>query len=400
MYNATLSKQQLLIILLFVGLANTLTAFPTDKLAFILLALSGGWLLERRLAFSWNGAASIGLLTVWLLLSCFFSIGRTDSAWQDASLLIFFMVTAWLLTTAAVTRPIDFLNCFLAAVALYLVFGFIAWGYSLWSSRVFYVMPLYGKGRPDIYAALSFATTPQVFATVAALAAVTALSLKRAVFAQLPKKTLFCRYDVMVMLSILAIIVSLNRVWLLFIPVLLVAWWGRRVLLAGALLGVLLGSFLLVYSEIAFTFGTVSSRLLMIDHMMAFFGEQGVPNLLVGRPFYSEPYFHMHGRDFHYIESAPFFLIAKFGLLSLVPVVILLGLWLFRLYRVAPFLAFFSLYYLVFVQFMTHEFLSVSFWIYWVVMACLWCERARGLNFYTTSAKRSSNREGSFLCQT
>jgi len=399
MHSTTLSKQRLLVLLMFFGLANTLTPFPTDKLALILLALTGGWLLERRLVFSWSGVASIGLLTAWLLLSCFFSIGRPDSAWQDASLLIFFMVTAWLLTTAAVMRPTEFLNSFLVAVALYLLCGLVTWGYSLWSNNIFYVMPLYGKGRPDIYAALSFATTPQVFATIAALAAVTALSLKQAAIAQMPKKRLICRYDIMIMLSIIAIVASLNRVWLLFIPVLLVAWWGRRVLLAGVLLGVLLGGFLLAYSDIAFTLGTVSSRLLMIDHMITFFGEQGISSLLVGRPFYSEPYFHMHGRDFHYVESAPFFLVAKFGLLSLLPIVILLGAWLFRLYRIAPFLAFFSLYYLVFVQFMTHELLSVSFWLYWVVMACLWSERAHGLNFYIPGTKRSGNRESSFLCQ-
>ncbi|CAM3945565.1 hypothetical protein VRRI112168_07335 [Vreelandella rituensis] len=385
-------KGMLLVALIFLSLANTLTNLQLDKLAFVLLALAGAWLLRSRPVFSWDGAVVLSLLLVALVISYLSSLVNYETVWHDSYLLLFFLIITWVISSCAVGNPRYFLNGFLFASAIYFLFGIGAWFYSQFTGEVHYVMPLYGKGRPDIFAALSFATTPQVYASVAALASIVALKLKATAKSG-------SWYNVIILLALLAIVISLNRVWLLYIPIILVAWGGRRVILAIVALGVLLGGFLFFYSNVAFSFGTVSSRVMMLEHMLSFINEQSLLDLLLGNPFYIDSYFFMHGQDFYYIESAPVYLVTKFGVLGLLISMLLLVYWLVKLSQKDVLLALFSVYYLVFVQMMTHEFFSISFWLYWVVFLCLFFLKKREINQSKAKHMEHESNESSLLRQ-
>lgn len=390
-------KGVLLIALIFLSMANTLINLPLDKAAYILLAFAGGWLMHTRMVFSWDSVTILSLILAGLLISYFSALIDYQTVVHDSYLLIFFLAGTWLLAIFAQGNPRYFLNTFLIAAAIYLIFGLLAWLYSVATGNIYYVMPLYGKGRPDVFAALSFATTPQVYASVAALASIVALNLKKTA------KTATW-YNLIILISIIAIIASLNRVWLLYVPLLLIAWGGRRAaLLVIALmipLGVVLGGFLLVYSNVLLAFSTVSSRFMMFEYMLHFINEKSFAQLLFGSPFYTDAYFSMHDRDFFYIESAPVYIMAKFGALGVLITVALTVHWLFALSKKDMMLTIFSAYYLIFVQIMTHELFSISFWLYWVIFLCLCRLNKTASNGISSKNMEYGSNESSLLRQT
>lgn len=389
-------KSSLLVALIFLSLANTFLGLPLDKAAYTLLALAGGWLMYSRLFFSWDSIIILSLIIVGLLSSYISALIDYEAVVHDTYLLIFFLASTWLLAIFAQGNPRYFLNAFLFAAAIYLIFGLVAWLYSVATSEIFYVMPLYGKGRPDVFAALSFATTPQVYASIAALASIVALHLK--------KNTKSASwYNLIILVAIIAIVASLNRVWLLYVPIILMAWGGRRIALLLMVLviplGIALGGYLLVNSNILFALGTVSSRFMMFEYMVQFINEQSFVQLLFGNPFYTDSYFSMHDRDFFYIESAPVYLMAKFGAVGVLITTSLMMYWLFGLSKRDTMLTIFSAYYLIFVQFMTHEFFSISFWLYWVIFLCLCRLNTNSNKGLNTKKMEYRNNESSILRQ-
>lgn len=353
-----------LVIALFLSMANTLFDLPVDKIGFVVLVATVVFLLPHR------GQFKISVLPFFVvllsfLLSYLISIDEFTVYGFDSYLIIFFMVGLIFVVPYIDRNNTALLQAFVLASSFYVLFGIVAWLYSVASGKIFFVQPLYGKQMADVYAAISFSTTQQVFGSVATLNCVAVLWLRNnsLVGKSFFLFTIFC--------SLVAVVASLNRVWLLFIPILLLFWGGRRVLYAFIMLGFISLPVFLFYSDVMLAFGTVQSRFMMIGNLLDFWWGQELRHVLFGRPFYVGDYFFMHGRFFSYVESGPLYLLMKFGLVGLSLVGVLSICWVGYLIKRSWFLAIFSLYYLFFVQFMTQEYLSVSFWLYWVVIFSL-----------------------------
>ncbi|UBM26567.1 hypothetical protein K8374_06160 [Pseudomonas sp. p1(2021b)] len=354
----------LLVAMLFLSMTNTLFNMPVDKIGFVAFCVIVVVLLPYR------GSFRVSLLPFFIvllsfLLSYLISIDEFEIQGFDSYLIIFFMTGIVFLIPYVTQGYRVLLQAFIISSFVYILFGVAAWCYSVLTGEVFFVKPLYGKQMADVYAAISFSTTQQVFGSIAMLNCIAIVWLRKYGIIGKPY-FLFSLF-----ISLVAIFASLNRVWLLFTPVLLLFWGGRRVLYAFLLLGIISLPVFLFYSDVMLAFGTVQSRFMMIDNLLDFWWGQEIRHVLFGRPFYVGDYFFMHGRYFTYVESGPFYLLIKFGLVGLFLVGVLSILWIGYLYKRSWFLGFFSLYYLFFVQFMTQEYLSVSFWLYWVIMFCL-----------------------------
>ena len=226
---------------------------------------------------------------------------------------------------------------------------------------------------PDTFAALSFATTQQVYATFSALLLIVIFFLNRNGLKVAFYKPLF-------LLCIVAIVVSLNRVWLVFLLIFLGLCFARRLVYLIVPFAFLFAIFLFLYSDVMLSTGTVESRFMMMEYSYNFFVEQDFWHILWGRPFYQGTYFYMHGREFDYIESGPFFIMINFGVVGLVLFSLVFFIVIFRFFKVSFFLGFLSLYYFIPVQFMTQEYLSISFWLFWIVVfAVFYLERNKSV---------------------
>lgn len=352
-------------VLLFLSLANTLFVMPVDKVAFIAFCACVTILLNQGKCFKKEMFAFV-LVVVSFLISYAVSIDEFSLYGFDSFIILFYMFCFLMLLPFLEKNYLVVLGVFIAASFAYILFGIVSWVYSVLLGDVFFVQPLYGKQMADVYAALSFSTTQQVFGTITVLGLISVAWMERYSIGNRFFNLFFLA------VSLLAVLFSLNRVWLLFIPFFLLFWGGRKVLYAFVFLGLLCIPVFVFYSDVMFSFGTVQSRFMMIDHLITFWLDQEFRHLLWGRPFYLGEYFFMHDRSFSYIESGPFYLLIKFGLVGVSLAGLFCSLWIIYLVRYSLFLAFFSFYYIFLVQFMTQEYLSISFWLYWVVIFCLY----------------------------
>lgn len=174
---------------------------------------------------------------------------------------------------------------------------------------VFFSCPaLFGKGMPEVFAAKGFLTTPQTYATLSSLA------LMGLVFYE-AKFSVFGKYFSW-MMHIISIFGSLNRVWQLFV----VSVFGIKIISKRPFLifpfVFVSFIFIVIFSDVLFFSGTVTSRFEMMKLLFYFFLQQDFFTILLGDPFYDEVYFRLHDRDFNYVESGPFFILLSFGVVG------------------------------------------------------------------------------------
>jgi len=365
-----------LVILLFLAMSNKLSVLSLDKFAFLLFS----FLFASNLLVSQNFTRvaiynlCLGVLfLLYLLFSASFSLSEMQVLSADYYL-VFFFAAIMVVNFLNLERDyLLFLKVFSCSASIYIVLGVIFWGYSVLTKEIFFVQPLYGKGMPDTFAALSFATTQQVYATFSALLLIVIFFLNRNGLKVAFYKPLF-------LLCIVAIVVSLNRVWLVFLLIFLGLYFARRLVYLMIPSAFLFAIFLFLYSDVMLSTGTVESRFMMMEYSYNFFVEQDFWHILWGRPFYQGAYFYMHGREFDYIESGPFFIMINFGVVGFVLFSLVFFIVIFRFFKVSFFLGFLSLYYFIPVQFMTQEYLSISFWLFWIVVfAVFYLERNKSV---------------------
>jgi len=365
-----------LVILLFLAMSNKLSVLSLDKFAFLLFS----FLFASNLLVSQNFTRvaiynlCLGVLfLLYLLFSASFSLSEMQVLSADYYL-VFFFAAIMVVNFLNLERDyLLFLKVFSCSASIYIVLGVIFWGYSVLTKEIFFVQPLYGKGMPDTFAALSFATTQQVYATFSALLLIVIFFLNRNGLKVAFYKPLF-------LLCIVAIVVSLNRVWLVFLLIFLGLYFARRLVYLMIPSAFLFAIFLFLYSDVMLSTGTVESRFMMMEYSYNFFVEQDFWHILWGRPFYQGVYFYMHGREFDYIESGPFFIMINFGVVGFVLFSLVFFIVIFRFFKVSFFLGFLSLYYFIPVQFMTQEYLSISFWLFWIVVfAVFYLERNKSV---------------------
>lgn len=348
---------------LMLSLCNTVFLYPVDKVAFFIFCSVAAFGLRGNLRFG-SAEFMIVLMSAIFFISYFGSLDELSLFKFDSLIVVYFSFCTLLITPILRSNYVLVLRVFIGASFAYLVFGILAWAYSVQSGEIFFVQPLYGKQMADVYAALSFSTTQQVLGTIAALNFVSVFWLKK-------NKLIGPWCWVLFMVSLIAIISSLNRVWLIFVPFLLLLWLGKKAVYSFLLALLIAIPVFIFYSDVMFSFGTVSSRFSMIQKIFDFWVAQDFRYILIGRPFYSGDYFFMDGSMFSYVESGPFYLLVKFGLLGFFFYSVVSFACVVFLARLSIFLSFFLSYYLVFVQFMTHEFFSVSFWLFCCVCFCL-----------------------------
>lgn len=356
----------LMVFLLFLSLANTLSIYSVDKIALIIFSVFFFFcsFLLKMIVVSRFVFVVLLFFMFFLSFLSLFSLDEVGDGGKDVIIILFFAFNLLLILLGVEKKYLFFIKVFIVAVSIYLIFGVAFWIYSVVVGDVYYVKPLYGKGMPSVYGALSFATTQQVFATFSALLLIVLYCTRRAM------SYVKCQ-NFLLALCVISIVMSLNRVWILYLFLAFALWVGVRIWLAIIPLSAI-GAFLLIfYWDVMFSLGTVDSRFLMMGHLYDFWVSQDFRHIFLGRPFYSGDYFFMHGSFFSYIESGPFFLLINFGLLGFC-LVSLFFFWVsFRVLKVSIFLGVFCFYYLFFVQFMTQEFLSISFWLFWVVLFVL-----------------------------
>ncbi|MCP3752122.1 hypothetical protein [Pseudomonas sp. SBB6] len=347
----------LLSFLVFCSLGNTFFPWGADKLGFLLFGLIiavGGF---RTASFYSRRFLAIVLLSALWFLVFMASAGKLTTK-SDFYLVLFFFAVTSLVVLFIPNQRSDLSTCFIFPLTIHALVGLALLGASYTLGLNQWVEPLWGKGMPDVYAAKGFATTPQTYSTLSSLVLIMLVYFGSAMGAG--KKLLIG------LANALAIFSSLNRVWLLFLTLLV----GGRIVRSLLALPFVVGAavlFVVAFSDVLVFSGTISSRFEMMDLLVDFFSRQEALAMLFGDPFYEGVYFHLHGSDFYYVESGPFFVALNFGLVGLLVVYGFFVGWLFYLLPRSKLLFFYSVYYLLFVQMATHEFLSVSFWLYWIV---------------------------------
>lgn len=347
----------LLSFLVFCALGNTFFPWAADKLGFLLFGLIIALRGFRTASFFSRRFLAILLLTALWLLVFLASAGKLTTK-SDFYLILFFFVVTSLVILFIPNQRSNLSACFIYPLTTHAFVGLVLLGASYTVGLNPWVEPLWGKGMPDVYAAKGFATTPQTYSTLSSLVLIMLVYFGSTMGAG--KKLLLGLVNGM------AIFASLNRVWLLFLTLLI---GGRiiRSLLAFPLVVAAAVVFVMAFSDVLVFSGTISSRFEMMDLLLDFFSRQDALAMLFGDPFYEGIYFHLHGSDFYYVESGPFFIALNFGLVGLLLVYGFFVSWLVYLLPRSKLLFFYSAYYLIFVQVATHEFLSVSFWLYWIV---------------------------------
>ncbi|PRA66507.1 hypothetical protein CQ065_10315 [Pseudomonas sp. MYb187] len=347
----------LLSLLVFFSLGNTFVPFGGDKLCFLLFGLVvalGGF---RTASFYSRRFLVITLFSALWFLVFLMSAGKLSTKSDFYLVLFFFAVTSMVVLFIPNQRS-DLSVCFIYPLTIHALVGVALLGASYTLGLNEWVEPLWGKGMPDVYAAKGFATTPQTYSTLSSLALIMLLYFGSTI-----------RGGVKLLIGLantLAIFTSLNRVWMLFLTLLV----GGRVIrsvVTFSLAVVAVALFFIAFSNVLVFSGTISSRFEMMELLVDFFVRQNTIAMLFGDPFYEGVYFQLHGADFYYVESGPFFVALNFGLVGLLVVYGFFVAWLFYLLPHSKLLFFYSAYYLIFVQVATHEFLSISFWLYWIV---------------------------------
>lgn len=316
-----------------------------------------------------SGGVAGGLVVTAFLIYCLFFASFLTSlllnygaVTKDAFVLLFYLSATFLVVS--LKEPGFFLRCAHNALLASAGSGLLFFALSWLTHRELFVTPLWSKGLPDVYAASGFTTTPQVFGTYCALLLVTS-SLPGGGGESSRGGKLRAG------LAVLGLFASLNRVWLIFLGLLL----ARRhllLLLGGALL---VGAAALWLRAVDLTLflvlQTLSSRLEMIRQLIEFYLKQDLWVQLVGNLFFSQSYFTLYGREIAYLENGQLFLLNKLGALGLASYLIFVIHLLGQTWRRRRELFPFACYYLVLAQFMTHEFLSFSFWLFTMMLFLL-----------------------------
>lgn len=237
-----------------------------------------------------------------------------------------------------------------------LVVGIFLFFYSFATGHLVGVESLWAKGLPNVLAAKGLGTTPQVFSSFGALLLLI-ISLNKEVKT---RKFFFIKS-----IPLISILLSINRVWILFYALNFLRNNYKLFLPIVILL-------IIYYFDFLFFSGTVSSRIKMISMSFDFFMKLDLNEKFFGYSSYDGSYFYLDGNEFSYLESGPIFIILKFGILGLISYFSLCTYCLYKFFKVSKKLFIFSIYYVFFVQTATHEFLSVSFWFFWMISFCLY----------------------------
>jgi hypothetical protein len=367
-----------MVIFLFFAIANMLSTWPLDKVSFILFAILFVMYkclgMNRGSKFDSVSLITFSLVAVLILISTILSIDELVFSFEvDLMLISFFTLLTFMVVVGVGRDYLLIIKLFVFSVSIYLAFGVFAWVYSTFTGNIYFVQPLYGKGMPDVFGAISFSTTQQVFGTFAVL------MLSAIYFLRKNGVKVYC-YNALLLASVISVFVSLNRVWILFLLACFFLFLGKRFLRFFIPVCIFVAVLLVVYMDVMLALGTVESRINMMLLEYDFWLSQDFRHMLFGRPFFDGYYFFMHGRDFDYLECGPFFILINFGLIGLVFASIIFFVLTLKALKVSFYLGFLTFYYLFFVQFMTQEFLSISFWLFIVVvMAIINLERRGAL---------------------
>ena len=357
------SKAQALFlpILIFLSFGNTLWPWGLDKIGFLtigLFACSRGF--RASFFYSQKSFSIIILLALWCCFSII-NLGRLSYKSDFYLISFFFFVTA--IIVFFIERDASRLaRSFIYSAMLHALLGLAYLGKAYFLGGGDWVEPLWGKGMPHVYAAKGYTTTPQVYATLSSLALITLAFLDSGI-GRAGKFFLGLTF-------IFSIFASLNRVWLLFLALILSGRLVRNLIIFFSC-AVASAFFAYHFSDVIIFSGTIASRFEMMGLLTDFFFNQDNLSILIGNPFYDGTYFNLHDKNFNYIESGPLFIAFNFGLIGLCFFYGFLLIWLLYLFSKSKLFFFYSFYYLIFVQAATHEFLSVSFWYYWILSAAI-----------------------------
>ena len=257
------------------------------------------------------------------------------------------------------------------SLTAFLICGALFWTLSHSLSLDLYVGAMYEKSDTGIKAAYSFTTTPQVFGTYCALLIILSIYLRE--FGIISKKIFLLG----TLLSISCVIISLNRVWLIFyIFPLFYSLGFRKTYLKKIYYAFLLALFFLIGLTFYENFpwsdsSTLRSRYDLFQLGLDFLSEKNFNDYLFGTPFYSEPYYQYHDRDFYLIENGYLFLAINFGIFGLF-FYTLLFFYFANKAAFSSLLYISSIYYLAIVPIFTHEFYSFSFVLFCISIYLLW----------------------------
>ena len=272
---------------------------------------------------------------------------------------------------ARTTNIIFFLLTIYFSLAAFLTCGALFWVLSHSLSLDLYVGAMYEKSDSGIKAAYSFTTTPQVFGTYSALFIVISIYLKK--FGIIYNSI----FKFGIILSIFCVIISLNRVWTIFLIFPVLQLIGLRKTYLTSIFSIFLIAFLFFLSLTFYKnfpwsdFSTLRSRYDLFQLGLDFLSEKNFNDYLFGIPFYSEPYYQYHDRDFYLIENGYLFLAINFGIFGL----FLYTLLFFFFARKAAFdglIYISSIYYFAIVPIFTHELYSFSFVLFCISIYLLW----------------------------
>lgn len=336
-----MKNSKLLIFLLFMSTANFLSVFFIDKISFALSAIFFACICNKKN----NGYINLLILYLFSILINIIYIEAT----LDVKVFFFYAIFSLLIISNNNYQLL--INSLSIAILLNVILGIFLFLISVLTQSPIGVEPLWGKGMQNIWAAKGLGTTPQVYATLCSLLLLLLLDKK-------DKNNFWIK-----IIPILSIFLSLNRVWMIFL-FMFFSLRNYKLMMFSLIVIVIL---LINFHEIIFFSGTIDSRFSMISMVLEFYNKQDFMGKLFGVPTFQGPYFTLDGTDFSYIESGPFFILIKFGLIGVIVYYLVCILWLIKFFNVSKILFFYSIYYLFFVQTATHEFLSISYWFFWIV---------------------------------
>ena len=184
--------------------------------------------------------------------------------------------------------------------------------------------------------------------------------------------------------SVVGMLLSLNRTWLLYLPLLVLFYLGvkaKYVYFILTFLTLSIGFYFISSNFSVNDFGTLKSRWDMLNLASDFFSNMSVVNQILGLPYYDNYYYTYHGREFSLVENGVFFILINYGYFGLFSYATFVALVLFYL-KSNTMLLFFASYYYLIVPMLTHEFYSISFFFVSAVILSMMSFEKNARNYY------------------